>query len=683
MKKIFISFSLVIILASQVVVAQWSNDPSQNNQISSGVDGAAVPYLATHPCGTSYVSWFTPGSGGDYYPWIQKVDVLGYVQWASPIQVSSHTSMTWITDYSLAVTPDTSALVAFQDMRTGNNDVFIYKIGQNGEFLWGNDGIQLSNDPAFEVNPVMAVHPDNNVVVAWPRSVDNGDSKVVLQRLNSAGQKTWTNDLVLGEIGFDYTWPTVIPAENGNTIIVYYKEWGPYWAPNRIIHAQKIDPQGNSIWSPKPMLFNGATPVYVHPQIAPDGSGGVYVTWMYERVANHLSSFVQHVSTDGIVTMEANGAEVSTNGSTLALEPAIGCDGTTHSAYVFWRETDLNQNVYGLYGQRMDINGNRKWGNNGLQIEPVGSQNAILPVVTPLQGGAIVCYEYDFTAGNMQMIKACRLDSTGSKVWSSGFRTVSSAPSSKGYLAASPKYNGQIIYSWSDDRLGGDQVYAQNLCENGNFGPVDDSFNVYPDTLFFLLPQEIWEGKMFHIINPHDYSLDIQYIQQQGTYPPGLIPWFTEPWNMTFPVSIAAGDSFGVTVKWPVLDDLGSLNLIYDTLHINTINSAGHVIIVVDSTWIIMGINETGKWNFSAFPNPFIESLNIRLFIDGETDAEITVFNTMMQPVRTLFVGRLQKGNNHLTWDGTDANHNRVSPGVYLISVRTQTGQQTFRVIGL
>ena len=682
MKKIFISFSLVIIVTSQVAFAQWSNDPAQNNQVSFGVDGAAVPYLATHSCGTSYVSWFTPAAGGDYYPWIQKVDVLGYIQWASPIQVSSQTSMTWITDYSLAVTPDTCALVAFQDMRTGNNDVFIYKIGQNGEFLWGDDGIQLSNDPDFEVNPVMAVHPDNNVVVAWPRSVDNGDSKVVLQRINSAGQKTWTNDLVLGEIGFDYTWPTVIPAENGNTIIVYYKEWGPYWAPNRIIHAQKIDPQGNSLWSPKPVLFNGVIPVYVHPQIAPDGSGGVYVTWMYERVANHLSSFVQHVSSDGTVTMEANGAEVSTNSSTLAMEPAIGCDGTTHSAYVFWRETDLNQNVFGLYGQRMDINGNRKWGNNGLQIEPVGSQNAILPVVTPLTGGAIVGYEYDFISGN-QMIKACRLDSSGNKVWTGGTKIVSSAQSGKGYLAASPKYNGQIIYSWSDDRLGGDQVFAQNLCENGTFGPVDDSFNVYPDTLFFLTADEIFNGKVFHIINPHDYSLDMQYIQQMGTFPPGLLPWFTIPWYNTFPVNIAANDSLEILVKWPVLDESELITILYDTLHINTINHYGQVIIAVDSAMIIMGIHETGKWNFSAFPNPFIESLNIRLFMDGETDAEITIFNTLMQPVRTLIDGRLQKGSNQLTWDGTDANHNRVAPGVYLISVRTATGSKTFRVISL
>jgi len=684
MKHFIISLFFILIVVPQVIIAQWSNNPAQNNQISFGYDGAAVPYVATHPCGTTYISWFAPSSGGDYSPWIQKIDVLGYTQWASPIQVSSHTSMTWITDYSLAITPDTCALVAFQDIRTGNNDVFIYKIGQNGAFLWGDDGVQLSNSTDFEVNPVMAVHPDGSVVVAWPRMPNVGDGKVVLQRLNSSGQKTWANDLVLKETGFDYTWPRVIPVENGNTIVIYYKEWGYFSAPNRILYAQKVDTNGVDVWSSKPVLFNGVMPVYVHPQVAPDGNGGVYVAWMCERVANHLSSFVQHVSADGTVTMEANGAEVSTNAGTLALEPAIGCDETTQSAYLFWRETDLNQNVYGLFGQRMDINGNRKWGNNGLQIEAVGSQNAILPTVTPLPGGAVVGYEYEFlSSGADQMIKACRLDSAGTKVWTNNTRTISSVQSAKGSLSSGSKQNSQIIYSWWDERLGGAQIFAQNLCENGTFGPVDDSFNVFPDTLYFLTEQEMTDGKMFHIRNTHDYSLDIQYIETSGIVYPLTYGWYTEPWYNSFPVNVAANDSLGITVKWPILDGLESITLYYDTLHINTINHEDQVIIALDSSLTWSGIKKTEKWSFTASPNPFMESLKMQFVMEEDTDAQILVFNTMMQPVCTLFNGRLHKGSNHLTWDGMDANHSRVSPGVYLISILTAEGQKTFRIISL
>lgn len=541
--------------------------------------------------------------------------------------------------------------------------------------------MQLTDDPDFEANPVMASHPDGSVVVAWPRMPDNDDAMVVLQRLNKAGQKSWANDLVLGENTYDYTWPAVLPVENGNTIVIYYKEWGYMSAPNRIIYAQKIDSTGANVWPAKATLFNGVMPVYVHPSIASDGNGGVFVSWMYEKVANHLSSFVNHVSGDGTVTMSANGVEVSNNTNTLALEPSIGCDVTTQTAYIFWRETDLLQNYFGLYGQSMDIYGNLKWGTIGLQIEPIGNQNAILPTITGLPGGAIVAYQYDFAIGTNQGVKACRLDSSGTKVWSGSTRMISTAQSGKGGLVSGPKQNSQVIYTWSDDRSGGDQIFAQNLCENGEFGLISDSVVVYPDTLWFLTDNDVFIGKMFYIKNPHDYSVDIQYIQQEGFVRPDMLPWYTTPWYPSFPVNIAAGDSLGILVKWPLLDAPGAPDILYDTLNLNTINWYDHVILAVDSALIIMGTNEDESMQLRAFPNPFHDMMKIDLTSSRETSAEITVYNTLMQPVRTLFSGRLYQGVHHLAWDGTNAENTRVEPGVYLVTIRIDGGMKSFRVV--
>ena len=206
MKKNFYKIWIVWLVCASTVQAQWSTNPQQNNQISTSGSGAALPYIVTHPGGTSYISWFSPGSGGDYYPYIQKLDVEGYIKWASSgIQVSSHPSMTWITDYSLAISPDTSVFIAFQDMRATGNDIFVYKISPSGTFLWGNDGVQLSNNPDFEADPVMAVHPDGSVVVAWPRTPNTGDATIELQRLNKNGQKQWNPDLIR-QYFYQYCW---------------------------------------------------------------------------------------------------------------------------------------------------------------------------------------------------------------------------------------------------------------------------------------------------------------------------------------------------------------------------------------------------------------------------------------------------------------------------------------------
>ncbi|MCX6251241.1 MAG: hypothetical protein NTX61_10880 [Bacteroidetes bacterium] len=39
---------------------------------------------------------------------------------------------------------DNGVVIAFQDIRTSNNEMFVYMLDQNGVFEWGQNGIQLS-----------------------------------------------------------------------------------------------------------------------------------------------------------------------------------------------------------------------------------------------------------------------------------------------------------------------------------------------------------------------------------------------------------------------------------------------------------------------------------------------------------------------------------------------------------
>lgn len=609
--------------------AQWNTDISQNKQISFSSTESAVPYSVTHPGGTTYISWFSPGSGGFYYPWIQQVDALGYVQWSTPgIQVSSHPSMTWITDYDLAVAPDTSAIIAFQDMRNGANDIFVYKISPEGEFLWGPDGIELSDEPQFEANPVLAVHADNSVTVAWPRLVDAGDSRIILQRLNAAGEKQWSPDVELGEAGFDYTWPRILPVEDGNTLLVWYKEWGPYWAPNRMILAQKFSPAGNPLWGSDAVLFTGIIPVYVHPAVAPDGNGGVYVAWMYEKVSNRLSSFVQHVDADGDVTMAANGVEVSSNGN-LHLEPAIGSDTTTGNAYVFWRESDLNQTQFGLSGQVFDAAGNQGWGTSGLTIHGLSSRNAMLINVTGVPGGAVTSYLYDEPGSSTeQRVKAVRLDEAGTQVWG-GVLDVSTYPDGKGYLSAGELTNSQFVFCWNDDRLGHPEIFAQNLSIEGLPGPMEWPVEVFPDTLWFLTP-ESFEGQNFYIHNPNTFTLDVQHVDQFGAPVGNFAPWYIMPYILSFPVYIAPGDTLEETVLWAAIDpETMSGPIAYDTLNVITLTDTARVIIAVDTMFIWIGQQEhrTDELKISIFPNPADDQFRVKYVSPSCNTGEILLMD--------------------------------------------------------
>ena len=221
----------------------------------------------------------------------------------------------------------------------------------------------------------------------------------------------------------------------------------------------------------------------------------------------------------------------------------------------------------------------------------------------------------------------------------------------------------------------------------GNSVVVNDSFTVSQDTLFFLDPQSFIDGRTFYIRNPHDYAINIQYIQQSGMpYPqPDYLLWYTIPSYSTFPVPIPPHDSILEKVTWVVTDAMPkSSTIIYDTLSITTLTDAHHVIIAADSIYITnTSTADKNIVDFLAGPNPFTGRIKISWNVARGIPLTVTVFNTLMQPVKTIFSGEGSGQKQEYTWDGMNENHQRVSPGVYLVRFQTSEGQKILRVIAL
>jgi|GEM_PF-1373083 len=608
MNTVFLSVGIVFL--TMPALAQWSTNPSVNNQISGQTGEQVLAYVATHPSGTNYISYFATISG-NYLPFIQKLDAFGYTQWAGyGIQVSTQPSMTWITDYDMDVGPDTGVVIAFQDVRTGNNEIYAYKLSPSGQFLWGSNGVTLSNNGNFNASPVLAVNDDNSVVVAWPSASNTGgDNVVIMHKILPNGQPGWTQPVTLGETGFNYNWPRVLSVDGNRTLLIWYKEWGPSWAPNRIILAQKFNENGSPMWGAKKTLFNGVMPVYVTPEVTPDGDGGAFVAWFYELVINHLSTFVNHVDKNGNVTMGPNGTEASTNSGTLHMEPALSCDTATQDVYVFWRETSLNQSQNGVAGQRLSREGIRKWGSNGKTIVNLSGQQTSIINTSNVSAGAIVGYLYGSVTSSEA--RAIRVDTSGNVVWAGSPKVVSNSPGGKDDLENGGLHNGQLVYAWTDSRNGQNAIYAQNLIEDGTMGPVTQAIEVTPDTLWFLTPDDILNGKPFFIHNPNAIMTDVQWVDPSGSLCPGLMPWYVDPQISQFPVSILPGETFTRTVKWDIPVERITGPVLFDTLNIRTITDSARVIIAVDSVLIITSVPQGEAMTIRIFPNPAKEILNI------------------------------------------------------------------------
>ncbi|MEI7980321.1 MAG: dockerin type I domain-containing protein [Bacteroidota bacterium] len=460
---------------STVTSGQWSNDPAVNNLISAMNGEQSLPKVATHPSGITYISWFS-NDNGNYNVKLQKLDVNGNELWpANGILVSGNTADTWITDYDMTVDNDTCALITFQDIRTGLNNAYAYRISPSGEFMYGPNGVALFPGTTIQYSPRVFASSDGNAIFVNQCFPDAGKEYLKMQKISPTGEFLWgPSGINIQETTIGNTAPTLIQSDDDNFIMVWYKKTGNYPAITTKIYAQKFNASGVAMWAAPVGVFTGSgIPFYsTSINIASDNANGVFVSWHAEVSGSVFSSYVQHVGVDGNIFMPANGALVSTHSTYHQIDPTVTSYDNSGEAYVFWDERDYNQNYRGLYGQRISATGTRLWGNTGKVFIPT-SLSTSESFITARSTGTdmIVFYQYyDFGNTNDSKMVAMRVNSQGDYVWSAQkipFCTVQSAKlhPSFGYLDHT-----QYIIGWSDQRNDGGDIYAQNIHLDGTLG---------------------------------------------------------------------------------------------------------------------------------------------------------------------------------------------------------------------
>jgi len=84
------------------------------------------------------------------------------------------------------------AVIAWQDARSGGNDVYAQRVNGMGKMQWTANGIAVAHAPGVQGRPTIIADGTGGVVIAWDddRNGDPGD--VYAQRVNNAGRSQWT-----------------------------------------------------------------------------------------------------------------------------------------------------------------------------------------------------------------------------------------------------------------------------------------------------------------------------------------------------------------------------------------------------------------------------------------------------------------------------------------------------------
>jgi len=465
-RYLFLLAALMLVAAT--ASAEWSGDPAANLVVSGGAGEQVVPHMAVVPegadfAGFTYVGYYDTDSG-NYDVGLQLLTPEGDPLFGTDgMIVSAHPQNTWVMDWSLAADHDGNAIVTFADIRGGGSTVNVYKIGPDGSFLWGADGIVLADGDDFMGPPCVTVTSDNQVVVAWMQA--GATAAVRMQRLDVDG------NLMLAAGGLAVSDPddmspagnVLVPTHDGDVIL----GWVPTYSfmSNRQIKAQRFDAAGAGVWVAPIMVMDDSTvPMGHYFEMTADGTGGALFGWSV-TVGNQFGSRTQRLDADGVEFLAHNGLYADHSGAAGQIGASCVFDTATDEITMIFTTMNASQSERGLRAQRFDAAGNRLWGSGGTELMP---QDPDLPQTLALRwlGDAIIGMSIVAPGGayGQDIVQAYRLGDDGSNLWGAPVTIASTGGSNQDLVMAS---NGLTMVGVWDDAS---DILAQNINADGTLG---------------------------------------------------------------------------------------------------------------------------------------------------------------------------------------------------------------------
>jgi hypothetical protein len=436
------------------------------------------------------------------------------------VLVSNHSSMSWITDYDMKAGPNNTAIIAFSDVRENGSDFrpHAYCIGPDGTFLWGADGITLSNAGTFEPDPKIAVSQAGNIYICW-QSDRTTPSSIVIQKISPEGILFWADPLVISSTdNSGYEYPVMSPvhgdfAVSDEVILLWEKRASTSMYAPRHILAQKIGAAGTILWDNDTVVTDaGGIPIYERITFMDDMMGGVYVAWFDDRDGTGMfQTYLQHVTSGGGINWTGNGVNLFNNPSKMFLYPSIVFSEMMGMPFVFTEMRNANQDQWGIAHQGvMELGEVLSTLASYIEVVPLGNQQITgikaFSKLHTISSGAHYLFDLFFLQyafGNVTDAQVVNLKLNETNIVHFPNEIISSVQSSKQKLVVANQVGQQsYVAAWVDGRNGDSDIYAQSIAVNGNLGAVVANDNPI---------QPVLQNKLVNYPNPFKNSTSFRF----------------------------------------------------------------------------------------------------------------------------------------------------------------------------
>jgi hypothetical protein len=358
----------------------------------------------------------------------------------------------------VAVSDASSAILVWEDYRSGEPDIFAQKVNSSGVAQWQSNGINVSNALKLQLNPAAVSDGSGGVIVIWEDYRDGATGpNIYAQRISSNGTALWTSSGVpICDTTGAQMRAVLIGDGQGGAMIA----WEDYRSGSADIYAQRISASGVVQWQHNGIPLIAVTGGRYVPVIAADGSGGAMIAFLENRVGTEVDIYAQRVTAAGVRQWGNGGLAVCT---ATGVQTQIAAYSTGSNMLLAWQ--DYRGNSADIYANILTPSG-LAWQGNGTAVctEP-GTQEAPRPVPDG-RGGMIVAWT-DYRNNSPGNIYARRVNSAGAVQWLSGGVPLCTRSETQMDVDIIPIAAGGAIVSWMDYRDPAGDIYAQAVDSSG------------------------------------------------------------------------------------------------------------------------------------------------------------------------------------------------------------------------
>jgi hypothetical protein len=317
----------------------------------------------------------------------------------------------------------------------------------------------------------------------------------------------------------------------------------------RELYTQKIDVNGDIQWAVDGALVCAAAGYRKQPRIASDGAGGAIITWYDYRDGNG-DIYVQRFDASGAALWTTDGVAICANPSHQDHSEIVS-DGSGGAivSWVDWR------NGRDIYAQRVDANGDTLWAADGVVVCAAPGEQYVHDIVADGSGGAAITWsDYRNWQTTGFDIYAQRIDANGDTLWAANGVPLCEAGGDQNAPQLNRSGNDRFVFSWSDTRFGGGDIFAQAVDLNGIPQWTTDGVAACTTGTWLDYSHVVSDGAGGAIISWHDYDLmqmQVQRVDASGAPQWGPYGVLLGPAEFSYFVTrMVSDDNGGAVVAW-------------------------------------------------------------------------------------------------------------------------------------